>query len=86
MLLAGKEGVGKTALVNALVNENTSPPEGFGQRRLPRPRLTARKAAGFTLNVIDCPGLSEGDAGCDVVSNPLHGWVRGGSAWALKRL
>ena len=59
--------------MNALVNENTSPPEGFGQRRLPRPRLTTRKAAGFTLNVIDCPGLSEGDAGCDVVRH-LASW------------
>ena len=65
---AGKESSGKTALVSALVNENTNVPQGFGQRsRLPRPQTTVRRAAGFTLNVIDCPGLTEGDTDSDMV-------------------
>ncbi|GLJ08657.1 hypothetical protein SUGI_0093130 [Cryptomeria japonica] len=52
ILVMGKGSVGKSSTVNSLVN-------AF-QAEAMRPVLCSRSRAGFTLNIIDTPGLIEG--------------------------
>ncbi|KAH8517084.1 hypothetical protein Peur_048311 [Populus x canadensis] len=59
ILVMGKGGVGKSSTVNSLfgeraVNVSSFQSEGF------RPVMVSRNRAGFTLNIIDTPGLVEG--------------------------
>ncbi|KAJ6686319.1 TRANSLOCASE OF CHLOROPLAST [Salix purpurea] len=59
ILVMGKGGVGKSSTVNSLfgervVNISSFQSEGF------RPVMVSRNRAGFTLNIIDTPGLVEG--------------------------
>jgi len=61
LLLLGKPGVGKTSVMNSLFNETASPAAAF--RNMPTEvEVVSRTHAGFTLTIVDTPGLSSGDA------------------------
>ncbi|PIA34977.1 hypothetical protein AQUCO_03700318v1 [Aquilegia coerulea] len=55
----GKGGVGKSSTVNSLIGERVVSVSAF-QSEGPRPVMVSRTRAGFTLNIIDTPGLIEG--------------------------
>ncbi|KAI5670338.1 hypothetical protein M9H77_10702 [Catharanthus roseus] len=59
ILVMGKGGVGKSSLVNSIIGERVVPVSAF-QSETPRPMMVSRTRAGFTLNIIDTPGLVEG--------------------------
>ncbi|PIA62469.1 hypothetical protein AQUCO_00200464v1 [Aquilegia coerulea] len=59
ILVMGKGGVGKSSTVNSLIGERVVSVSAF-QSEGPRPVMVQRSRAGFTLNVIDTPGLIEG--------------------------
>ncbi|KAL5722550.1 Translocase of chloroplast [Ranunculus cassubicifolius] len=59
ILVMGKGGVGKSSTVNSLIGERVVAVSAF-QSEGPRPVMVSRTRAGFTLNVIDTPGLIEG--------------------------
>lgn len=61
VIFIGKQGVGKSSTVNTLLNERVAPSSPFQPENV-RPLLAGRMAAGFTLNVLDTPGLLEGDS------------------------
>jgi hypothetical protein len=61
VIFIGKQGVGKSSTVNTLLNERVAPSSPV-QPETVRPLLAGRVAAGFTLNVLDTPGLLEGDS------------------------
>ncbi|KAF7801396.1 Translocase of chloroplast 34 [Senna tora] len=59
ILVMGKGGVGKSSIVNSIIGERVVAISPF-QSEGPRPVMVSRSRAGFTLNVIDTPGLIEG--------------------------
>ncbi|KAK3447421.1 hypothetical protein EUGRSUZ_A02951 [Eucalyptus grandis] len=59
ILVMGKGGVGKSSTVNSVVGERVVAVSAF-QSEGPRPIMISRSRAGFTLNIIDTPGLIEG--------------------------
>lgn len=59
ILVMGKGGVGKSSTVNSIIGEKVVPVSTF-QSEGPRPMMVSRTRAGFTLNIIDTPGLIEG--------------------------
>ncbi|XP_057967789.1 translocase of chloroplast 34, chloroplastic-like [Malania oleifera] len=59
ILVMGKGGVGKSSTVNSITGERAVAVSAF-QSEGPRPVMVSRSRAGFTLNVIDTPGLVEG--------------------------
>ncbi|KMZ76157.1 Translocase of chloroplast 34 [Zostera marina] len=59
ILVMGKGGVGKSSTVNSLLGERVTYVSAFQSEGL-RPMIFPRVLAGFTLNVIDTPGLVEG--------------------------
>ncbi|KAL5550038.1 hypothetical protein UlMin_000214 [Ulmus minor] len=59
ILVMGKGGVGKSSTVNSIVGERAVSISPFQSEGL-RPVMVSRTRAGFTLNVIDTPGLIEG--------------------------
>ncbi|OVA19960.1 AIG1 [Macleaya cordata] len=59
ILVMGKGGVGKSSTVNSLVGERVVAVNAF-QSEGSRPVMVSRSRAGFTLNIIDTPGLIEG--------------------------
>jgi GTP-binding protein len=61
VVVMGKGGVGKSSTVNSLVGERVAVVSAF-QSETTRPLQCSRARAGFTLNIIDTPGLVEG--GC----------------------
>ncbi|KAF9610868.1 hypothetical protein IFM89_025330, partial [Coptis chinensis] len=63
ILVMGKGGVGKSSTVNSLIGERVVAVSAFHCSRLsevPRPVMVSRSRSGFTLNIIDTPGLIEG--------------------------
>lgn len=74
--------MGKTTLANALFNENAAPAANYAQqgRGQSRPQIISRTAAGFTLTVIDAPGLPEDGSNCDLVH---HSYCRAFSSCML---
>ncbi|XP_034672608.1 translocase of chloroplast 34, chloroplastic-like isoform X2 [Vitis riparia] len=59
ILVMGKGGVGKSSTVNSIIGERAVAVSAF-QSEGPRPVMVSRTRAGFTLNIIDTPGLVEG--------------------------
>lgn len=59
ILVMGKGGVGKSSTVNSIIGERAVAVSAF-QSEGPRPVMVSRSRAGFTLNIIDTPGLVEG--------------------------
>jgi hypothetical protein len=67
VVLIGRQGVGKSSTVNALINEKVANDQPFVQETV-RPLLASRAAGGFNVHVIDTPGLLDGES---VSSNGL---------------
>ena len=67
---AGKGGVGKSSTVNSLLGERVANVAAL-QSDVARPQVISRAADGFTLTLIDTPGLLEADAVSDAV-RPLQ--------------
>ncbi|XP_071690056.1 translocase of chloroplast 34-like [Rutidosis leptorrhynchoides] len=59
VLVMGKGGVGKSSTVNSILGERAVPVSAF-QSDVPRPVMVSRERSGFTLNIIDTPGIVEG--------------------------
>ncbi|KAJ4962957.1 hypothetical protein NE237_022896 [Protea cynaroides] len=59
ILVMGKGGVGKSSTVNSIIGERVVAVSAF-QSEGPSPVMVSRSREGFTLNVIDTPGLVEG--------------------------
>ncbi|XP_010543649.1 PREDICTED: translocase of chloroplast 34, chloroplastic isoform X2 [Tarenaya hassleriana] len=59
VLVMGKGGVGKSSTVNSVIGEKAVAVSTFQSEGL-RPTLVSRSRSGFTLNIIDTPGLIEG--------------------------
>ncbi|KAL0304003.1 UNVERIFIED_CONTAM: Translocase of chloroplast [Sesamum radiatum] len=59
ILVMGKGGVGKSSTVNSVVGERVVTVSCF-QIENPRPVMVSRSRSGFTLNIIDTPGIVEG--------------------------
>ncbi|KAK1559663.1 hypothetical protein Q3G72_017049 [Acer saccharum] len=58
ILVMGKGGVGKSSTVNSLIGERVVTVNSFQSEAL-RPVMVSRTKGGFTLNIIDTPGLVE---------------------------
>ncbi|PWA38964.1 chloroplast protein import component Toc34 [Artemisia annua] len=59
VLVMGKGGVGKSSTVNSIIGERAVAVSTF-QSDVPRPVMVSRERSGFTLNIIDTPGIVEG--------------------------
>ncbi len=65
----GKGGVGKSSTVNSLLNERAANVAAL-QSDITRPQIFARSSDGFTVTLIDTPGLLEADAVSDTARSP----------------
>lgn len=76
IVVMGKGGVGKSSTVNSIIGERAVAVNAF-QSEGPRPVIVSRSRAGFTLNIIDTPGLVEGgyvnDQALDIIKRFLFG-------------
>lgn len=59
ILVMGKGGMGKSSTVNSILGERVASVSAFQSEGL-RPIMCSRTRAGFTLNIIDTPGIVEG--------------------------
>ncbi|PWA76563.1 translocase of chloroplast 34 [Artemisia annua] len=58
ILVMGKGAVGKSSTVNSIIGERVVTTGAF-QSEAPRPTMVSRERSGFTLNIIDTPGIVE---------------------------
>ncbi|MFS7989041.1 putative small monomeric GTPase [Helianthus anomalus] len=74
ILVMGKGGVGKSSTVNSIIGERAVTVSAF-QSEAPRPVMVSRERSGFTLNIIDTPGIVEGgyvnDQAIDIIKRFL---------------
>ncbi|KAL0341167.1 UNVERIFIED_CONTAM: Translocase of chloroplast [Sesamum radiatum] len=70
ILVMGKGGVGKSSTVNSIIGERVVTVSAF-QSETPRPVMVSRSRSGFTLNIIDTPGLVEGGYVSDQVLDTI---------------
>lgn len=62
VMVIGRPGVGKTSTINTLLNEKVSAVTALAAQSSEPAVPYVRKAAGFTLTVIDTPGITSADA------------------------
>ncbi|VVB13272.1 unnamed protein product [Arabis nemorensis] len=74
VVVMGKGGVGKSSTVNSVMNEKAAAVSTFQSEGL-RPSLVSRSRSGFTLNIIDTPGLIEGGYVNDQAINLIKGFL-----------
>ncbi|XP_073297692.1 translocase of chloroplast 34-like isoform X1 [Primulina huaijiensis] len=74
ILVMGKGGVGKSSTVNSIVGERVVTVSAF-QSETPRPVIVSRSRSGFTLNIIDTPGLVEGGYVSDQVLETIKSFL-----------
>ncbi|KAI3458402.1 hypothetical protein Pfo_015065 [Paulownia fortunei] len=74
ILVMGKGGVGKSSTVNSIIGERVVTVSAF-QSETPRPVMVSRSRAGFTLNIIDTPGLVEGGYVSDQVLDTIKSFL-----------
>ncbi len=68
--VVGKGGVGKSSTANSLLNERVANVAAL-QSDVARPQAISRSVQGFTVTLIDTPGLLEADAVSDAVRQCL---------------
>ncbi|XP_073145651.1 translocase of chloroplast 34-like [Henckelia pumila] len=74
ILVMGKGGVGKSSTVNSIIGERVVTVSAF-QSETPRPVIVSRSRSGFTLNIIDTPGLVEGGYVSDQVLETIKSFL-----------
>lgn len=74
ILVMGKGGVGKSSTVNSIIGERVVTVSAF-QSETPRPVMVSRSRSGFTLNIIDTPGLIEGGYVNDQVLDTIKSFL-----------
>ena len=57
----GKNGVGKSSTCNSIMGEKVFAASAFQAPQTGEPQMVSRQASGFTLRVIETPGLLDGD-------------------------
>ena len=71
---AGKTGVGKSSTVNSILAESAAQVVSM-QAPASRAQAFSRQAGGFTLTLIDTPGILEGDAVDGQVRTTVNGML-----------
>ncbi|KAL8539459.1 hypothetical protein ACS0TY_001173 [Phlomoides rotata] len=74
ILVMGKGGVGKSSTVNSIIGDRVVTVSAF-QPETPRPVMVSRSRSGFTLNIIDTPGLIEGGYVNDQVLDTIRSFL-----------
>ncbi|KAK6135544.1 hypothetical protein DH2020_030715 [Rehmannia glutinosa] len=74
ILVMGKGGVGKSSTINSIIGEPVVTVSAF-QSETPRPVMVSRSRAGFTMNIIDTPGLVEGGYVNDQVLDSIKSFL-----------
>ena len=77
---AGKTGVGKSSTANSIFAEHVAPVAAM-QSDTSKATAFSRVAAGFTLTIIDTPGLLEADAVSTSVRGPVMARMQ--AAWSM---
>jgi len=83
VLLLGKPGAGKSSTVNSMLGERAAPVAAFQNVDGGRPLVLGRSAAGFTLHVVDTPGLVDGDSVSAKALQAVAGCVTGKAVHAV---